>query len=180
VNEWARRHPQAVEIGLIESFHDDPRYVSALAASIHTHRMDYGRPDKLVMSFHGLPKVSIERGDPYYAQCLESGRLLAAELGLAEGDYAITFQSRFGPAEWLQPYTQATLEALARNGVRRVDVICPGFVSDCLETLEEIALECKEAFLAAGGTEFRYIPCLNERHEWIEALAGMAGKHLPA
>jgi ferrochelatase len=180
VNEWARRHPQAVEIGLIESFHDDPRYVSALAASIHAHRMDYGRPDKLVMSFHGLPKVSIERGDPYYAQCLESGRLLAAELGLAEADYAITFQSRFGPAEWLQPYTQATLEALARDGVRRVDVICPGFVSDCLETLEEIALECKEAFLAAGGTEFRYIPCLNERHEWIEALAGMAGKHLPA
>jgi ferrochelatase len=180
VNEWARRHPQAVEFGSIESFHDDPRYVFALAASIHAHRMDYGRPDKLVMSFHGLPKVSIERGDPYYAQCLESGRLLAAELGLAEADYAITFQSRFGPAEWLQPYTQATLEALARDGVRRVDVICPGFVSDCLETLEEIALECKEAFLAAGGTEFRYIPCLNERHEWIEALAEMAGRHLPA
>ncbi len=180
VNEWVRRHPQAVEIRSIESFHDNPRYVSALAASIHAHRMDYGRPDKLVMSFHGLPKVSIERGDPYYAQCLESGRLLAAELGLAESDYEITFQSRFGPAEWLQPYTQTTLEALARDGVRRVDVICPGFVSDCLETLEEIALECKEAFLAAGGTEFRYIPCLNERHEWIEALAGMAGRHLPA
>lgn len=173
VNEWARRHPQAAGFHTVESFHDDARYISALAASIHAHRMDYGRPDKLVMSFHGLPRVSIERGDPYYTQCLESGRLLAAELGLAEADYAITFQSRFGPAEWLQPYTQATLEALARDGVRRVDVVCPGFVSDCLETLEEIAIECKAAFLAAGGTEFRYIPCLNERHEWIEALAGM-------
>lgn len=178
VNEWARRNPQAARIGTIESFHEEPRYVSALAASINTHWMDYGRPDKLVMSFHGLPRVSIERGDPYYGQCLESGRLLAAELGLAEADYAITFQSRFGPAEWLQPYTQATLEALGRDGVRRVDVICPGFVCDCLETLEEIAMECKEAFLAAGGTEFRYIPCLNERHEWIDALAGMVRLHL--
>jgi ferrochelatase len=178
VNEWVRRNPQAARIGTIESFHEDPRYVSALAASINAHWMDYGRPEKLVMSFHGLPKVSIERGDPYYAQCLESGRLLAAELGLAEADYAITFQSRFGPAEWLQPYTQATLEALGRDGVRRVDVICPGFVCDCLETLEEIAMECKEAFLAAGGTEFRYIPCLNERHEWIDALAGMVRRHL--
>jgi ferrochelatase len=180
VSAWARRHPEAVEIRTIESFHDDARYIAALAASINAHRMDYGRPEKLVMSFHGLPKVSIERGDPYYAQCLESGRLLAAELGLAETDFAITFQSRFGPAKWLQPYTQATLEALAREGMKRVDVVCPGFVSDCLETLEEIALECKAAFLAAGGTEFRYIPCLNERHEWIEALAGMAGKHPPA
>ncbi|MBI4988043.1 MAG: ferrochelatase [Rhodocyclales bacterium] len=178
VNEWARRNPQAAEIGTIESFHKDPRYISALAASINAHWMDYGRPDKLVMSFHGLPKVSIERGDPYYGQCLESGRLLAAELGLAEAGYAITFQSRFGVAEWLQPYTQAALETLARDGVRRVDVICPGFVSDCLETLEEIALECKAAFLAAGGTEFRYIPCLNERHEWIDTLAGMVRRRL--
>ncbi|MBZ0131415.1 MAG: ferrochelatase [Rhodocyclaceae bacterium] len=175
VSEWVRRNPQAAEISMIESFHDNARYISALAANINAHRMDYGRPEKLVMSFHGLPKVSIERGDPYYGQCLESGRLLAAELGLEEPDYVITFQSRFGPAEWLQPYTQATLETLARDGVKRVDVVCPGFVSDCLETLEEIALECKAAFLAAGGTEFRYIPCLNERHEWIEALAGMAG-----
>ncbi len=178
VSEWTRRHPQAAEVSTVASFHDDARYIAALAASINAHWMDYGRPDKLLMSFHGLPKVSIERGDPYYAQCLESSRLLAAELGLVEVDYAITFQSRFGPAEWLQPYTQATLEALARDGVRRVDVVCPGFVSDCLETLEEIALDCKAAFLAAGGTEFRYIPCLNERHEWIEALAGMVRQQL--
>lgn len=173
VSAWSQQFPHAADISTIESFHDETRYISALAASVNAHWMDFGRPEKLVMSFHGLPKVSIARGDPYYGQCLESGRLLAAALGLAEADYAITFQSRFGPAEWLQPYTQATLEGLAREGVKRVDVVCPGFVSDCLETLEEIALECKAAFLAAGGSEFRYIPCLNERHEWIVALAGM-------
>lgn len=178
VQEWERRNPEAAEIAVVEGFHDDSDYISALAAGINTHWMDYGRPEKLVMSFHGLPKVSIARGDPYYGQCLESGRRLAGELGLKETDYATTFQSRFGPAEWLQPYTQPTLETLARNGVRRVDVVCPGFVSDCLETLEEIAMECKDAFIAAGGTEFRYIPCLNERHEWIEALAGMVRRKL--
>jgi ferrochelatase len=180
VGEWVRRNPQAPAIDTVESFHDDPGYVSALAASLKAHWMDYGRPDKLVMSFHGLPRSSIARGDPYYGQCLDSGRLLGEALGLAEADYAITFQSRFGPAEWLQPYTQPTLESLARSGTRRVDVVCPGFVSDCLETLEEIAIECRAAFLAAGGTEFRYVPCLNERHEWIEALAGMVGQRLAA
>lgn len=173
VAAWVRLHPQQAQIDTVEGFHDDRRYISALAASIRAHWMDFGQPEKLIMSFHGLPKISIARGDPYYGQCIESGRLLAAELGLSEAEYAITFQSRFGPAEWLQPYTQATLEALGRDGVRRVDVVCPGFVSDCLETLEEIGMECKAAFLAAGGREFRYIPCLNERHEWIEALAGL-------
>jgi ferrochelatase len=180
VNAWVQHNPQAADISAIESFHRDSGYLSALAACINAHWMDYGRPEKLVMSFHGLPKVSIERGDPYHEQCQESGRLLAAELGLAEKDYAITFQSRFGPAEWLQPYTQTTLEALGREGVRRIDVVCPGFVSDCLETLEEIAMECKAAFLGAGGTEFRYIPCLNERHEWIEALAALIRQRLDA
>ncbi len=178
VSAWVRRHRQAAEVATVESFHEDPRYIAALAASVNAHWMDYGRPEKLVMSFHGLPKVSIARGDPYYGQCIDSGRLLAESLGLAETDYVITFQSRFGPAEWLQPYTQPTLEALALDGVRRVDVICPGFVSDCLETLEEIGMECKAAFLAAGGREFRYVPCLNERHEWIDALAGMVRNRL--
>ena len=180
VAAWASRHPDAANIRTVESFHDHPGYIAALSAAINAHWMDYGRPDKLVMSFHGLPKVSIARGDPYHGQCLESARLLADALGLAESDYAVTFQSRFGPAEWLQPYTQATLEALGRSGVKRVDVICPGFVADCLETLEEIAIECKAAFLAAGGKEFRYIPCLNERHEWIETLAAVVRDSLPA
>lgn len=178
VQAWLRRNPQAAGIEVLESFHADAGYIAALAAGIRAHWMGCGRPDRLVMSFHGLPKASIARGDPYYGQCLESSRLLAAELGLAEKDYVVTFQSRFGPAEWLQPYTQPTLESLARAGLRRVDVVCPGFVSDCLETLEEIAIECRAAFLAAGGAEFRYIPCLNERHEWIAALATLVRRRL--
>ncbi len=178
VDAWLRRNPQAAGIEVLESFHADAGYITALAAGIRAHWMDHGRPDRLVMSFHGLPKASIARGDPYYGQCLESSRLLAAELGLAETDYVVTFQSRFGPAEWLQPYTQPTLESLARAGLRRVDVVCPGFVADCLETLEEIAIECRAAFLAAGGAEFRYIPCLNERHEWIAALAALVRRRL--
>lgn len=178
VSDWVRRHPGAIGIESVECFFDDSGYIGALAASINAHWVDYGRPEKLVISFHGLPKASIARGDPYHGQCLESGRLLAGALGLSDKDYVITFQSRFGPAEWLQPYTQTTLEALAREGTRRVDVVCPGFVADCLETLEEIALECRTAFLAAGGGEFRYIPCLNERHEWIGALADLVGSRI--
>ncbi len=178
VRAWQRRNPGAAQIEAIEGFHDDAGYIAALAAAIQARWMANGRPDKLVMSFHGLPRASIAQGDPYHDQCLVSGRLLADALGLAEKDYAITFQSRFGPAEWLQPYTQETLESLARSGVARVDVVCPGFVADCLETLEEIAIEGKAAFLAAGGREFRYIPCLNERHEWIDALAGLARRPL--
>lgn len=180
VAEWGRRHPGLAEIDAGASFHDDARYISALAAAIRAEWMAYGRPEKLIMSFHGLPRVSIARGDPYHGQCLETGRLLAIELGLTEADYTITFQSRFGPAEWLQPYTQPTLEAFGQEGVRRVDVVCPGFVSDCLETLEEIGMECRAAFLAAGGKEYRYISCLNERHEWIEALAGLVKDRLVA
>ncbi|MDR2239467.1 MAG: ferrochelatase [Zoogloeaceae bacterium] len=180
VNAWLKRHPGAAELNVIDDFHQDAGYLSALAAGINVHWMREGRPEKLVMSFHGLPRSSIRRGDPYHEQCLASGQLLAAELGLAEQDYVITFQSRFGPAEWLQPYTQATLESLAQSGVKRVDVVCPGFVADCLETLEEIALEGKQAFLAAGGAAFRYIPCLNEQHEWITALAGLIRRRLAA
>lgn len=175
---WVRRNPQSVAIEALERFHDSPGYIAALAAGIRAHWMDYGRPEKLVMSFHGLPKASIGRGDPYYGQCLETGRLLASELGLNDDDYAIAFQSRFGAAEWLQPYTRQMLEALGRGGVGRVDVVCPGFVADCLETLEEIAMEGRAAFLASGGKEFRCIPCLNERHEWIKALADLVGNRL--
>ncbi|HMM54707.1 MAG TPA: ferrochelatase [Candidatus Desulfobacillus sp.] len=178
VRAWQRRNPGAARIETIEGFHDDAGYIAALAAGIQASWMANGRPDKLVMSFHGLPRASIAQGDPYHDQCLASGRLLADALGLTEKDYAITFQSRFGPAEWLQPYTQETLESLARSGVARVDVVCPGFVADCLETLEEIAIEGKAAFLAAGGREFRFIPCLNERHEWIDALADLARRPL--
>lgn len=156
---------------MIESFHDHPAYIAALAAGVQRHWAAHGKGDKLVMSFHGLPKRAVERGDPYQEQCLATAKILAGSLRLAPADYLVTFQSRFGAAEWLQPYTEPTLVALAKQGVKRVDVACPGFVSDCLETLEEIGLEARRAFLGAGGKEFHALPCLNEAPEWIVAMA---------
>ncbi|MDD5297203.1 MAG: ferrochelatase [Rhodocyclaceae bacterium] len=166
------------EMRFVRNFHDHPGYIQALAVSVREHWQVRGRPDRLVMSFHGLPRRSLDLGDPYFCECQKTGRLLAEELGLRESEALVTFQSRFGRARWLEPYTQPTLEQLARQGVGRVDVMCPGFVSDCLETLEEIALENRATFLAAGGKEFHYIPCLNGRPEWIAALADLVGKHL--
>ena len=159
---------------MIESFHDHPAYIGALAASVRRHWDAHGRGDRMLMSFHGLPRRMVERGDPYERQCRETARLLAQALGLGDGEWTATFQSRFGAAEWLQPYTQPSLVALAAQGVARIDVLCPGFVSDCLETLEEIGIEARRAFLEAGGREFHVIPCLNESPEWIDALAALA------
>jgi ferrochelatase len=159
---------------LLKHFHDHPGYIKALARSVSDYWLANGRPEKLVMSFHGVPRFSLDKGDPYHCECQKTGRLLAEALALETGQYQVTFQSRFGAAEWLKPYTVATVEALGRERLRRLDVICPGFVSDCLETLEEIAIENKTAFLKAGGGEFHYIPCLNERDDWIEALADLA------
>lgn len=154
---------------VVKDFHDHPAYIAALSSSVRNFWEKNGRAQTLLMSFHGLPK----RGAGVYEQqCLTTARLLAEKLALKDGTWRATFQSRFGFAEWLQPYTQATLEALARGGgLREVDVVCPGFVSDCLETLEEIGITAKDAFLAAGGRELRLIPCLNESPEWIGALA---------
>ena len=159
------------QVSMVESFHDHPGYVGALAAGIQRHWAAHGRGEKLVMSFHGLPKRAVDRGDPYQDQCLATAKILAGSLRLAPAEYLVTFQSRFGAAEWLQPYTEPTLRQLAKSGTRRVDVVCPGFVSDCLETLEEIAMQGRAAFLEAGGSEFHALPCLNEAPEWIEALA---------
>ena len=178
VADWIKRSRNPLEFRFIKHFHDHPGYIAALAASVREHWVARGRPDKLVMSFHGLPRRSLDLGDPYYCECQKTGRLLAEALGLTEEDYLITFQSRFGKAEWLQPYTQATLEKLGREGTGRVDAICPGFVADCLETLEEIAMECKESFLESGGKEFHYIPCVNERPDWINALRDLVTTHL--
>jgi protoporphyrin/coproporphyrin ferrochelatase len=166
------------EIRLVRNFHDHPAYIGALAASVREHWQINGEPDKLIMSFHGIPRRSLDLGDPYHCECHKTARLLADALGLPRERWQITFQSRFGKAEWLQPYTEPTLQTLAREGVRRADVICPGFVADCLETLEEIAMECREAFLEAGGSEFHYIHCLNERPDWIAALGEIAESHL--
>ncbi len=178
VADWIKRRRNPPELRFVKHFHDHPGYIAALAASVRQHWTVNGRPDLLVMSFHGLPRRSLELGDPYHCECHKTGRLLAESLNLDEKDYLITFQSRFGKAQWLQPYTQPTLEKLARQGTARVAVICPGFVADCLETLEEIALECKAAFLSSGGKEFQYIPCLNERPDWIGALRDLVTTHL--
>jgi ferrochelatase len=156
------------KLEFVAQFHDHPGYIAALAALVTD------LPEVLVMSFHGLPQRAVDRGDPYRDQCLRTAALLAAALGLRPAQYRVTFQSRFGPARWLQPYTSDVLAELGAARTRRVDVICPGFVSDCLETLEEIALEGRDTFLGAGGGEFRALPCLNESPRWIEALAAIA------
>jgi hypothetical protein len=138
---------------------------------VREHWAKNGRGGKLLMSFHGVPRFHLDRGDPYHCECRKTGRLLAEALDLKPDEWILTFQSRFGKAEWLQPYTQPTLEQMGRDGTERVDVICPGFVADCLETLEEIAVENRDAFIGAGGKQFHYIPCLNERDDWIRALS---------
>lgn len=166
------------EMRYVRSFHDDPGYIGALAQSVREHWMRHGQGEKLVMSFHGVPRRSYELGDPYYDECHRTGQLLADALQLPPARWQLTFQSRFGRAEWLQPYTQPTLEEMARNGTRHVDLICPGFTADCLETLEEIAMECKAAFLARGGQAFNYVPCLNDRPDFIQALVSIVRRHL--
>jgi len=169
----------APDIRTVRHYHDHPGYIAVLASSVREHWMTHGgKPDKLLMSFHGVPKFSLDKGDPYHCECHKTGRLLAEALELSKEEYQVCFQSRFGKAEWLQPYFAPTLEALGRQKTNRVDVICPGFSSDCLETLEEIAMEGRETFLHAGGKEFHYIPALNERDAWIHALSDIVQQHL--
>ncbi len=178
VMAWMRRQRRQPELRFVNHYHDDAGYVDALARSVLAHWQTHGRGDKLVMSFHGVPERSLHLGDPYHCECHKTGRLLAERLGLKSEQWQVTFQSRFGKAKWLEPYTEPTLVALAQQGLNSVDVICPGFVADCLETLEEIAQEARDAFLGAGGQTFNYIPCLNDRHEWIAALAAITQQHL--
>jgi len=158
------------EIRTVRHFHDHPGYIQALATHISAQWAQDGRPDVLLMSFHGMPAITLQRGDPYYCECLKTGRLLAEALDLPPEGYRVTFQSRFGRSKWLQPYTAATLIELAEAGTGRLDVVCPGFVSDCLETLEEIAIEGRELFKQHGGGDYRYLSCLNNNTAWIGAL----------
>lgn len=166
------------ELRFIKRFHDEPGYVNALAQQISDFWATNGRPQKLVMSFHGLPRYSVELGDPYYRDCLDTARSLRERLALTPDQVEVTFQSRFGAARWLEPYTEPTLKALAAQGVTDVDVVCPGFLADCLETLEEISEECRDAFLEAGGRQFRYIPALNDHPAWVAGLTEIVDKHL--
>lgn len=178
VNAWTTRARQLPELRFVNRYHDDPAYINALAASIESHWQVHGRSEHLVMSFHGVPERTLSLGDPYHCECHKTGRLLAERLGLAKEAYTVSFQSRFGKAKWLEPYTEPTLQALAARGVKRVDVACPGFTSDCLETLEEIAMEGRDAFLDAGGEGFQAIPCLNEHPSWIGAMTLIAKQHM--
>ena len=162
----------------VRHFHDHPGYIAALAQNINDYWVRHGRPDQLIMSFHGVPRDTLDKGDPYHCECHKTARLLTEALKLGPGKHQVTFQSRFGRAEWLQPYTAAVLEDLGKQKLGRVDVVCPGFVSDCLETLEEIAIEGKTIFLNAGGKEYHYISCLNERDDWIHALADIVATNL--
>ena len=178
VYAWAGTVRSLPELRFVNHYHDDPGYILALAQSIERYWKNNGRPDQLVMSFHGVPERTLHLGDPYHCECMKTARLLAEQLGLAKDQFKVTFQSRLGRAKWLEPYTEPTLIALGKSGVKRVDVVCPGFTSDCLETLEEIAMEGKAAFLISGGKEFNYIACLNDDPAWITALCEVTQQHL--
>ena len=178
VNAWSARQRAVPELRFVNRYHDDPGYIEALARSVRQHWQAHGQAEQLVMSFHGVPERTLHLGDPYHCECHKTARLLAERLGLAKDRYKVTFQSRFGKAKWLEPYTEPTLHALAKAGTARVDVVCPGFVSDCIETLEEIAMEGKAAFLNSGGKTFHYIPCLNDQLDWMRALGQLVEQHL--
>ena len=178
VYAWGRRTRRIPELRFVNHYHDDAMYIEALAKRVRKHWQDYGRGEHLVMSFHGVPERTLHLGDPYHCECFRTAHLLAQRLHLRREEFTVSFQSRLGRAKWLEPYTEPTLIALARGGTAHVDVVCPGFTSDCLETLEEIAMEGKEAFLHAGGKEFQYIPCLNDQPEWISALCSVSLQHM--
>lgn len=157
-------------VSFINEYYRHPAYIGACAQSIRAARLEHGAGQKLLFSFHGLPAKLTEMGDPYYRQCLDTATAIAAELQLAEHEWQCVFQSRFGRAEWLKPYCIEVLQQLPRQGVTHIDIVCPGFAVDCLETLEEIAITNQELFIAAGGREYRYIPALNAGDTHVQAL----------
>jgi ferrochelatase len=175
---WAQKTRAIPELRFVNHYHDDAKYIAALSSSVSSYWQVHGQPDKLVMSFHGVPERTLHLGDIYHCECFKTARLLAQSLGLNKDQYQVTFQSRLGRAKWLEPYTEPTLIAMGQAGVQRVDVVCPGFTSDCLETLEEINMEAREAFLHAGGQSFHYITCLNDAPAAIHALAAVATQHM--
>jgi ferrochelatase len=187
---WSAQTRNVPELRFLKHYHDHPAYIAALVGQIANFWAREGRlswtseqpgrhsKSRLVVSFHGVPRRTLDLGDPYHCECYKTARLLGEELGFASSQIEVTFQSRFGRTQWLEPETAATLARLAKEGVTDVDVICPGFAVDCLETLEEIALEGRATFMAAGGGTFRYIPCLNDGYAWSVALAAICTEHL--
>ncbi len=187
VYTWGAKIRTLPELRFINRYHDDTGYVAALASSVQAHWQIHGRiqgeNEKLLMSFHGLPERNLQLGDAYHCECFKTARLLAEFLQLKPEQYTVAFQSRLGRAKWLQPYTEPTAMAMAKNGVTRLDVICPGFNCDGLETLEEINMEVRHAFVAQQSpngslVQFHYIPCLNDNPEWISALCNITQQHL--
>ena len=166
------------DLRFVSSYHDHPAYIKGIADSIREHWESRGRADKLVLSYHGMPKRYLLEGDPYYCQCVKTSRLVADELGLSEDDYMSTFQSRFGRDEWLKPYTDETLQSLPGEGVKSLQIVCPGFSADCLETIEEIGMENRDYFLDAGGERYEYIPCLNATDNHIHLLTTLVAEQL--
>ena len=166
------------ELRVINDYHSDAGHLDALADSVRRHWALHGRGQKLLLSFHGIPRRCVLAGDPYYCQCQATARLLRERLGLGADEVLLTFQSRVGRERWLEPATDATLRALPRQGIKRIDVLCPGFAVDCLETLEEIALRGKADFLSAGGDALHYIPALNSSDAQVRALSALALRHM--
>ena len=165
------------ELRTVHHYHDDPAYIAALARSIDEFWQAHGRPQRLLFSFHGMPKRTLLAGDPYFCQCQKTARLTAERLALPAEQWQVVFQSRFGREEWLQPYADRTIAALPGEGCRKIDIVCPGFAADCLETLEEMAMQNRDLFLEAGGEQYRYIPALNDRADHIEALVDLIVRH---
>lgn len=168
------------ELKFISGYHQHPRYLDAIAKSINNHIKNHGMPDKLIMSYHGTPELYLKKGDPYFCFCSQTTRLVREKLNLDEDKVLLTFQSRFGKAPWLKPYTDETLKSLPGQGVKNVAILCPGFSADCLETIEEIESENHEYFMEAGGEQFHYIPCLNDQDDHIDMMLDLVQQHLPA
>ncbi|MFC3340088.1 ferrochelatase [Paracandidimonas soli] len=178
VARHAARLRNQPELRFIKRYHADPGYIDALARQVQAYWAAHGKPERLLLSFHGLPRVTVEQGDPYHRDCMETLLLLRQRLG-EDGDRVhVAFQSRFGAQAWLQPYTEPLLREWAKQGVGSVDVMCPGFLADCLETLEEIQMQCRDAFLEDGGKQFRYLPCLNDDPVWADALTEIVRRHM--
>jgi len=172
----ATRHLPSIHF--IDSYYQHPAYIEALADSVQAHWKNFAQQNHLLMSFHGLPQVNVDRGDPYYDQCQKTANLLADQLGLEESHWTLCFQSRFGKQAWLKPYTSEVLRDLAVNGSKAVDIICPGFSADCLETLDEIEIEYRDLFIQQGGEEFHYIAALNDDDSHIEMMRTLLGPYL--
>lgn len=178
VAKMLMRERNVPELIFIKDYHNHPEYIACLAASVREFWAIHGRSDKLLMSFHGIPQACVDKGDPYEKQCRATAQLLADTLGLDEGQWAIAFQSRFGAQAWLQPYTDELLRQWGKAGVASVQVISPAFSADCLETLEELAVENQATFLTAGGQQYAYIPALNVRDDHIRMISSLLRDYL--